>query len=350
DALADAIVTTSPDVTVSTNLGPWVNQKGIFNRKERADVFREEQVASAQKWVRTQTGKHFELGIAENNLFLMLSAAGLSEPLFGARVLPIGTLYDPFVNRGLDALFYACYQDSRFMVVGTPSGITLAPEGGAHQSVGTPLVGIGLDRLAYFEPAYIDELASIMAWGFRHMQEKDGGSVYLRLSTRQIAQPKREISDALHDQICRGGYWLKPPAPGAELAIVYTGAIAPEAQEAHEALLDDVPGAGLLAITSPDRLHDDWMHARHQREQGIPARAHIEELLSALDPRAALVTVLDGHPATLSWIGSVGRQRVAPLGVESYGQSGDIPDLYKAAGIDVDSIIDAAASACLARL
>ena len=189
-----------------------------------------------------------------------------------------------------------------------------------------------------------------MAWGFRHMQEKDGGSVYLRLSTRQIAQPKREISDALHDQICRGGYWLKPPAPGAELAIVYTGAIAPEAQEAHEALLDDVPGAGLLAITSPDRLHDDWMHARHQREQGVPARAHIEELLSALDRRAALVTVLDGHPATLSWIGSVGRQRVAPLGVESYGQSGDIPDLYKAAGIDVDSIIDAAASACLARL
>ncbi|PPR56701.1 MAG: Pyruvate dehydrogenase E1 component, partial [Alphaproteobacteria bacterium MarineAlpha4_Bin2] len=205
--LAGAIVTTSPDVTVSTNLGPWVNQQGIFSRKERVDVFREEQVASLQKWVRTQTGKHFELGIAENNLFLMLSAAGLSEPLFGARVLPIGTLYDPFVNRGLDALFYACYQDSRFMVVGTPSGITLAPEGGAHQSVGTPLVGIGLDRLAYFEPAFADELASIMAWGFRHMQAKDGGSVYLRLSTRQIAQPARQVTDDLHNQICLGGYW-----------------------------------------------------------------------------------------------------------------------------------------------
>ena len=350
DALADAIVTTSPDVTVSTNLGPWVNQKGIFNRIERADVFREEQVASAQKWVRTQKGKHFELGIAENNLFLMLSAAGLSEPLFGARVLPIGTLYDPFVNRGLDALFYACYQDSRFMVVGTPSGITLAPEGGAHHSVGTPLVGIGLDRLAYFEPAYVDELASIMAWGFRHMQEKDGGSVYLRLATRQITQPQREVTDALHEDICRGGYWLRQPAPGSELAIVYAGAIAPEATEAHKSILEDVPGAGLLAITSPDRLHDDWMSARRQREQGKPARAHIEKLLSDLDPRAALVTVLDGHPATLSWIGSVGRQRVAPLGVESYGQSGDIPDLYKAAGIDVDAIIDAAASACLARL
>lgn len=350
DELADAIVTTSPDVTVSTNLGPWVNQKGIFNRKERADVFREEKVASVQKWVRTHTGQHFELGIAENNLFLMLSAAGLSEPLFGARVLPVGTLYDPFVNRGLDSLFYACYQDSRFMVVGTPSGITLAPEGGAHQSVGTPLVGIGLDRLAYFEPAFADELASIMAWGFRHMQAKDGGSVYLRLSSRQIAQPQREMTDALHDDICAGGYWLKPPAPGAELAIVYTGAIAPEAIEAHAALLDDVPGAGLLAITSPDRLHEDWMKSRRKREHGVGTQSHIDKLLSVLDPRAALVTVLDGHPATLSWIGSVGRQRVAPLGVESYGQSGDIPDLYKAVGIDVDSIIDAAASACLARL
>ncbi len=350
DALADAIVTTSPDVTVSTNLGPWVNQKGIFNRAERADVFREEKVASVQKWVRTHTGQHFELGIAENNLFLMLSAAGLSEPLFGARILPVGTLYDPFVNRGLDSLFYACYQDSRFMVVGTPSGITLAPEGGAHQSVGTPLVGIGLDRLAYFEPAFVDELASIMAWGFRHMQAEDGGSVYLRLTTRQIDQPQREMTDALHDDICRGGYWLKAPAPGAELAIVYAGAIAPEAIAAHEALLEDVPGAGLLAITSPDRLHDDWMAARRAREEGIAVQSHIEGLLAALDPRAALVTVMDGHPATLSWIGSVGRQRVAPLGVESYGQSGDIQDLYKAAGIDVDSIIDAAASACLARL
>ncbi|PPR61892.1 MAG: hypothetical protein CFH10_01001, partial [Alphaproteobacteria bacterium MarineAlpha4_Bin2] len=147
-----------------------------------------------------------------------------------------------------------------------------------------------------------------------------------------------------------GGYWLRPPAPSAELAIVYAGAVAPEAMEAHETLLEDVPGAGLLAITSPDRLHDDWMRARDEREQGRDARSHIEGLLSVLDPRAALVTVLDGHPATLSWIGSVGRQRVAPLGVESYGQSGDLPDLYKSAGIDVDSIIDAAASACLARL
>ncbi|HEY5701684.1 MAG TPA: transketolase, partial [Gammaproteobacteria bacterium] len=157
--LADRIVTTSPDVTVSTNLGGWVNQRGLFSRRERPDVFREEKVASAQKWVRSRDGQHIELGIAENNLFLLLAALGLSHSLYGARLLPVGTLYDPFINRGLDSLLYACYQDARFMAVATPSGVTLAAEGGAHQSINTPLVGMGIDKLAYFEPAFVDELA-----------------------------------------------------------------------------------------------------------------------------------------------------------------------------------------------
>ena len=208
EELAGAIVTTSPDVTVSTNLGPWVNQQGIFSRKERADVFREEKVASMQKWVRTHTGKHFELGIAENNLFLNLAALGLSHSLFGQRLFPIGTLYDPFIARGLDALNYACYQDARFMLVATPSGVTLAPEGGAHQSIGTPLVGMAQDGLAAFEPAYLDELAVIMRFGFEYMQrdgegdpdertwlrDQTGGSIYLRLSTRPLEQPQRAMT------------------------------------------------------------------------------------------------------------------------------------------------------------
>ncbi len=351
DTLADAIVTTSPDVTVSTNLGPWVSQRGIFSRKERGDVFREEHVVSAQKWVRTSTGQHIELGIAENNLFLLLAAAGLSESLFGARIMPIGTLYDPFINRGLDALCYACYQDARFMVVATPSGITLAPEGGAHQSINTPLVGLGLDNLTYFEPAYVDELASIMAWSFSHMQAPDGGSVYLRLSTRQLAQPEREMTPELHRQVCSGAYWMRPPERGAEAAIVYTGPVAAEAIEAHTQLLEDVPGAGLLAVSSPDLLHRGWNEARRRRENGeASARSRIEELLAPLDPSAALVTVIDGHPATLSWLGSVGGLCVAPLGVEIYGQCGDIPDLYRAHGLDAEAILDAAASASLTRL
>src|SRR5712691_3286271 len=130
-ALAAHIVTTSPDVTVSTNLGAWVNRRGIFDRAERADVFREEKVVSAQRWAMGPQGQHIELGIAEHNLFLTLAALGMAGPLWGARLLPIGTLYDPFIKRGLDALNYALYQDARFILVATPSGITLAPEGGA---------------------------------------------------------------------------------------------------------------------------------------------------------------------------------------------------------------------------
>src|SRR6202045_3496622 len=192
--LAERIVTTSPDVTVSTNLGPWVNRRGIFDRAERADTFREEKVVSAQRWAMSPKGQHIELGIAENNLFLLLAALGLSGPLFGARLLPIGTLYDPFIGRGLDALNYACYQDARFLPVATPSGLTLAPEGGAHQSIGEPLIGLAQPGLVSFEPAYADELAVLLRWAFEEIQREDGESVYFRLSTRPVEQSARKIA------------------------------------------------------------------------------------------------------------------------------------------------------------
>ncbi len=162
--LADRILTTSPDVTASTNLGPWVNRRSLFARESKGDTFREQRIPSTQKWQFSPEGQHIELGIAEMNLFLMLGAAGLSHSLFGERILPIGTVYDPFVARGLDALNYACYQDSRFIIVGTPSGVTLAPEGGAHQSIGAQLIGMSQDGLVSFEPAFLDELSIIMDW------------------------------------------------------------------------------------------------------------------------------------------------------------------------------------------
>jgi pyruvate dehydrogenase E1 component len=342
--LARRIVTCSPDVTVSTNLGGWVNRRGVFDRHERADVFRDEKVISAQRWQMSPQGQHIELGIAEHNLFLLLAALGLSAPLFGARLLPIGTLYDPFINRGLDALNYACYQDARFLVVATPSGITLAPEGGAHQSIGTPLIGLGQDGLASFEPGFVDELAVLMRWAFAHLQAEDGGSVYLRLSTRPVEQPKRSMAADLAADIVAGGYWLKPPEAGAELAIAYAGAVAPEALAAFDMLLEDIPGAGLLAITSADRLHAGWLDELRGGEE-----SQVKRLLAPLGESAALVTVLDGHPATLSWLGAVARHRVYPLGVEHFGQSGDLPDLYRVYRLDADAILDAAARASLDR-
>ncbi|MGA7262734.1 MAG: transketolase, partial [Stellaceae bacterium] len=260
--LAERIVTTSPDVTVSTNLGPWVNRRGIFDRTERADTFREEKVVSAQRWAMSPKGQHIELGIAESNLFLQLAALGLAGPLFGTRLLPIGTLYDPFIKRGLDVLNYACYQDARFILVATPSGITLAPEGGAHQSIGEPLIGLAQPGLVSFEPAYADELAVLLRWAFEEIQRQDGESVYFRLSTRPVEQPARKLTAELEEAIIAGAYWLREPAEGAELAIAYCGAVAPEALAAHQELAEDIPAAGLLAITSPDRLHRDWQAAR----------------------------------------------------------------------------------------
>ncbi len=366
-ALAERIVTASPDVTVSTNLGGWVNRRGIFDRHRRADVFKEQKVISAQRWAMSPDGQHIELGIAENNLFLLLGALGLSHSLFGARLLPVGTLYDPFIQRGLDALNYACYQDARFMVVATPSGITLGPEGGAHQSISTPLIGMAQDGLASFEPAFADELAAIMAWAFDYMQrggeaesgpapdpvswlrDAGGGSVYLRLSTRALAQPARAMAAALESAVIAGGYWLREPAEGADLAIVYTGAIAPEALAAHAGIAGEIPGAGLLAVTSADRLNAGWHAAGRARRAGnAGARSHIEQLLAPLSPGAGLVTVLDGHPAALSWLGGVRGHRVQALGVEHFGQSGDLPDLYRTYGIDGGAILDACAAACLA--
>jgi pyruvate dehydrogenase E1 component len=383
--LAERIVTTSPDVTVSTNLGGWVNRRGLFSLASHEDVFKLRGLMSPQRWEMSPKGQHIELGIAEMNLFLLLAAAGLSHSLFGERLLPVGTLYDPFICRGLDALNYACYQDARFMVAGTPAGLALAPEGGAHQSISTPLIGMAQDGLAAFEPAYVDELAVIMAWAFDYMQreapeekerrwhrDEKGGSVYLRLTTRPLEQLPRTVGPALREAIIDGGYWLRRPEPGTDLAIVYTGAVAPEAIAAAGLLGEDKRGVGVLAVTSADRLSAGWHAAqraregvrplaetgsdpshstleiqrRPQREGSDPGRSdprsHIETLLAELPRDAALITVTDAHPEALSWLGGVCGHRVRALGVEHFGQSGSIPELYGHYGLDVNAILAAA--------
>ena len=349
--LAERIVTTSPDVTVSTNLGPWVNRRGLFAREARADTFRDEKVVSTQKWQFSPEGQHLELGIAEMNLMLLLGAAGLSHSLFGERLLPIGTLYDPFIARGLDALNYACYQEARFLLVATPSGVSLAPEGGAHQSIGTPLIGMSQDGLASFEPAFADELACIMEWAFAYMQrdaekaeaadwqrEAGGGSVYLRLSTRSLEQPRRKL-DSIRQGVVDGAYWLREPGPNCDVVIAYQGTVATEAIAAAGSLAEGRRDVGILAVTSADRLNAGWQAAQTARINGRAAQSHVELLLKGLSRDCLLVTVIDGHPATLSWLGSVHGHRVAGLGVEHFGQTGTVQDLYRHFGIDCNSIL-----------
>jgi len=357
EAYASRIVTTSPDVTVSTNLGAWVNRRGLFARSASLDTFRNERIPSTFAWEFSPGGQHIELGIAEMNLFILLSALGLSHAIEGERLLPIGTLYDPFIARGLDALNYACYQDARFIVVATPSGITLAPEGGAHQSIAQPLIGMAQDGLASFEPAFVDELAVILRFALDYIQkdgdatpsernwlrDETGGSIYLRLSTRPVEQPQRAMSDELQQGIIDGAYWLRKPGPNAQVVVAYTGAIAPEAIEAVGLMGEDRRDVGLLAVTSADRLNAGWTAAQRAREHGlVHARSHIERLLDDVPAHCGLVTVLDGHPATLSWLGGVHGHRTRGLGVEHFGQTGSLPDLYRHYGIDANAIIAAA--------
>ncbi|MEH6404974.1 MAG: hypothetical protein V7750_16475 [Sneathiella sp.] len=354
---SDRIVTTSPDVTVSTNLGAWVNRTGLFARDVQSDTFKDENIPSAQKWHFSPDGQHIELGIAEMNLFLLLGAAGLSHSLFGERLLPIGTVYDPFIARGLDALNYACYMDSRFMIVGTPSGVTLAPEGGAHQSIGTPLIGMAQDGLASFEPAFLDELSVIMNWSFDYMQrsgdsdpdertwlrDETGGAVYLRLSTRQLEQPAKRNSDEFSQGVIDGAYWLREPGPNCEIVIAYQGAVASEAIKAAGQIGNDRRDIGVMSITSADRLNAGWHAAVRSRKRGhAGAKSHIERMLEDLPAFCLLITVIDGHPATLSWLGGVSGHRTVPLGVEHFGQTGTVGDLYRHFGIDSEAIIAAA--------
>ena len=362
--LAGRVVTCSPDVTVSTNLGAWVNRRGLFAQKAVADIFKRERIPSTFAWEFSPQGQHIELGIAEMNLFILLSALGLSHSINGERLIPIGTLYDPFISRGLDALNYACYQDARFIVVATPSGITLAGEGGAHQSIAQPLIGMSQDGLCSFEPAFVDELAVLMRFAMDYIQrdgdgdpdartwlrDQTGGSVYFRLSTRPIEQPRREMTDVLARDIIDGAYWLRRPGPNAEVVIAYTGAVAPEAIDATGLLAEDRRDVGLLAITSADRLNAGWTAAQSARERGVTRASSLVERLMADVPRdCGLVTVLDGHPATLAWLGSVRGHRVRALGVEHFGQTGSLAELYRHYGLDREAILRAAQSVSLGR-
>lgn len=283
-------------------------------------------------------------GIAENNLFLMLTAAGLTANLYGQRILPIGTLYDPFIARGLDALTYGCYQNSRFMVVSTPSGITLSPEGGAHQSINSPLIGMSQPGLVYLEPSFIDELQVMMSWGLRHMQASSGGSVYLRLSTRMLEQPRREMTSELRQNILRGGYFHTDlsqsslPSASTKVCIAFTGAVAPEAIAASDELAGVLGRecVSLLQVTSADALYEDY-HSTGDADQ-----AHVQDLFRELPRKSVLLTVIDGSPATLAWLGSVKGHKCRSHGVTQFGQCGDTTDLYQHFDLDKESLVQSA--------
>ena len=172
------------------------------------------------------------------------------------------------------------------------------------------------------------------------LRDETGGSVYLRLTTRPLEQPTRRSDDAFRQGVIDGAYWLRKPGPNAEVVLVYQGCVAPEVIEAAGRLGEGRRDIGVLAVTSADRLNAGWTAAQRARRRGVAnARGHAEALLEGLPSHCTLVTVIDGHPATLAWMGGVAGHRTVPLGVEHFGQTGTVADLYRHFGIDAEGIV-----------
>jgi len=348
EAVAGRMVTMSPDVSVSTNLGGWINKMGVFAPEDRPDFLGSDRLL---RWEETSSGHHVELGISEMNLFLALHAFGLGHELHGQHLLPVGTVYDPFVCRGLDALIYALYNDARFIVAGTPAGVTLAPEGGAHQSSITPSIGLELPGLTYAEPAYARALDWLLCDGLQRLGYPDGGSLYLRLSTRQIDQAPFEAAserlglEQLRVDVLAGGYRLVEPDGEADLVIVASGPVVSEAVEAADLLSNEGVSVLVLDVTSSDRLYRGWRGevreaARNARISNEPHQ--LANLLDLNERHLPVVTVHDAASHHLSWIGSVFGARTVPIGVDQFGQSGSIRDLYQLFDLLPEQIANAA--------
>jgi pyruvate dehydrogenase E1 component len=343
--VGDRVVTLSADVSVTTHLVGWINRKGVYFPRAKPGFIAEG--PQAVQWKESPAGQHIELGIAEHNLFLALGAFGLTHELSGTTLLPIGTLYDPFVTRGLDALYHALYAGGRFIVAATPSGVSLSPEGGAHQSVITPGIGIALPAITYYEPAFAHEVEWILLEGLRGLvQRGDAESLYLRLSTKPIEQALAPSpSPAYRDAVLRGGYRLidareRPgyDREGDAVHIFAAGVMVPEAVAASRALAIDGVHANVFVVTSPDLLH-----------RGLRTTSpYVLDLVSADEEGVPVVSVLDGHSHALAFLGGALGVPQIPLGVDHFGQSGSRGDLYRHYGVDA-AAITRAASRLLAR-
>ena len=339
--IGDRVVTFSADVSVTTHLAGWITRKGVYFPRAKPG-FAAAGPAMVQ-WKESPAGQHVELGIAEHNLFLALGAFGLAHELSGRTLLPIGTLYDPFVSRGLDALYHALYAGGRFIVAATPSGVSLSPEGGAHQSVITPGIGVALPAITYYEPTFAQEVEWILLEGLRGLLRRgDAESLYLRLSTKPIDQALAPAPSPAHrEAVLRGGYRLIDAREqrgydpdGNAVHIFAAGVMVPEAAAASRALAATGICASVFAVTSPDLLY-----------RGLRAtRPYVLDLVSADEEGVPVVSVLDGHSHALAFLGGALGVPQLPLGVDHFGQSGSRGDLYRHYGVDADAIARAAHS------
>jgi pyruvate dehydrogenase E1 component len=336
------IVTVSPDVASSTNLGGWVNKVGVWSQSERSDWFADD-AATILHWREKPSGQHIELGIAETNLVGLIGELGATWSRWGQPLLPVGVLYDPFVERALEPWSFGIYAGGQSILVGTPSGVTLAPEGGAHQSIKTPSIGLEQPGCVSYEPAFVIDAEWALLACLARLGRPDGSPAYLRLSTRPVPQTLAAVPDdpaGREDRrrcVVAGGYPLRRPAQPA-VTICAMGALMPEALDAAGRLEALGFGADVICVTSPDLL---FRAVRARRGYG-QADTWILDLLLPADRARPMVTVLDGHPHTLAFLAGVNDVPATHLGVTGFGQSGDLADVYRYHGLDADAITAAA--------
>ncbi len=343
---AKRIVTTSADVATSTGLSSWINRTSVFSREETPDFlgFRERML----KWLQKPEGRHIELGLSEMNLFLMLGQLGLADRMSGQRLIPIGTVYDPFIARGTDALINALYQESRFILVATPSGISLSTEGGAHQGVITPALGINTPGIIYYEPAFAREVEWILLDAVRSIAAGTGESYLLRLSTKPTDQSQfpdsHETPDQLKADVLAGTYRLRTADQNSDalLNLFAVGALAEEAIGAIEPLKSEGIGVNLFVVTSPDLLYRRLMRASEAEQAGNDsAQWDPTGLLTESEIGKPVLSVIDGHPHSMAFIGAALDSPSSVLGISTYGQSGSREDLYRHFGVDTQGIFEA---------
>lgn len=341
--VAEHVVTVSPDVASSTNLGGWINRVGVWSPGDRIDWFADDS-ETLVKWNESEHGQHIELGIAEGNLVGVLSELGATWSRDGQPLLPIGTIYDPFVNRALEPWSFGMYAGGQSILIGTPSGVTLAPEGGAHHSITTPSVGLEQPQCVAWEPAFGQDLEWTLLHALGQLGRPDGSSAYFRLSTRPIDQALAAVptDPAAREQrrleVLAGGYRLRESAEPPQIAIVATGVVMPEALAAADELAAAGIAADVVCLTSADLV----FRALQARRGVVDGDDTILDHLFPAARSAPIVTVHDGHPHTLAFLAGVGSVPISCLGVQDFGQSGDVQDLYRHFGIDTDTIVGAA--------
>jgi pyruvate dehydrogenase E1 component len=347
---AARVVTVSPDVASSTNLGGWINHAGIWHLGDRIDWFADD-TDTLVRWRESEHGQHIELGIAEGNLVGLLGELGATWSRDGQALLPIGTMYDPFVGRALEPWSFGMYAGGQSILVGTPSGVTLAPEGGAHQSIITPSIGLEQPRCIAWEPAFGQDLEWTLLYALSRLGRPDGTSSYFRLTTRPIDQALAAVPEAPRErearrqQVLAGGYRLRTAASGPALTLVGVGAMMPEVVAAADALAAGGVHCDVVCLTSPDLV----FRALQARQGLALGDDRILHELFGPDRIAPIVSVLDGHPHTLSFLSAIRGAPIACLGVADFGQSGDVEDLYRYFGIDMDTIVGAAIDLLEAR-